>query len=242
MAPNPKYFTVHWPRTERCGLPRSSIIAIDGPLAAGKTAVGALLALRLGYRFIDTGVMYRAITWAVLRDKVDPAEESNVTALAQHSEIEVTGSDSLASPRIKVDGQDVTGELRTREVEQGVSRISRFIGVREAMVARQQALARQGKIIMAGRDIGTVVLPNADLKIFLTASAEERARRRFRDMGQQGQSLELNRVMEDLLHRDKLDTERTNSPLRPADGAHILNTDSIALTQVVERIIALAEE
>ena len=223
-------------------MPRSSIIAIDGPVAAGKTAVGALLALRLGYRFIDTGVMYRAVTWAVLRDKVDPEEESKVTALAQHTQIEVTGSDSLEGPRIRVDGQDVTGELRTRAVEQGVSRVSRFIGVREAMVTRQQAFARQGKIIMAGRDIGTVVLPNADLKIFLTASAEERARRRFRDMKELGQSPEFDQVMEELLQRDRLDTERTNSPLRPADGAHILNTDSIALTQVVERILTLAED
>ena len=223
-------------------MPRSSIIAIDGPVAAGKTAVGALLALRLGYRFIDTGVMYRAVTWAVLRDKVDPEEESKVTELAQHTQIEVTGSDSLAGPRIRVDGQDVTGELRTREVEQGVSRVSRFIGVRQAMVARQRALANQGKIIMAGRDIGTVVLTNADLKIFLTASAEERANRRLRDMKELGQSPEFDQVMEELLQRDKLDTERANSPLRPADGAHILNTDSIALTQVVERILALAED
>jgi cytidylate kinase len=223
-------------------LPKSSVIAIDGPVAAGKTAVGALLALRLDYRFIDTGVMYRAVTWAVLRDKIDPDEESDVTALAQHTQIEVTGSDSLEGPRITVDGQDVTGELRTREVEHGVSRVSSFIGVRQAMVARQQALGRQGKIIMAGRDIGTVVLPNADLKIFLTASAEERAHRRFHDMKGLGQPTELAQVMDELQQRDKQDIERANSPLRPADGAHILNTDSIALIQVVERILALAED
>ena len=221
---------------------KSSIIAIDGPSAAGKTAVGALLALHLGYRFIDTGVMYRAVTWAVLRDKVDPEEESKVTTLAQQSKIEVTSSDNAGGPRISVDGEDVTEELRTREVEHGVSLVSRFAGVRQAMVARQQELARQGKIIMAGRDIGTVVLPNADLKIFLTASAQERARRRFRDTQEMGQSAELDQVLEELLQRDKLDTERTNSPLRPADGAHIMNTDSIVLTQVVERIMALAED
>jgi cytidylate kinase len=187
-------------------------------------------------------MMYRAITWAVLRDKIDPDEESGVTELAQLTQIEVTDSDSLTGSRIKVDGHDVTGELRTREVEQGVSRVSRFAGVRQAMVARQRAFAQQGKIIMAGRDIGTVVLPNADLKIFLTAPPEERARRRYRDMKEMGQSPEFDRVLEELLHRDKLDTERTNSPLRPADGAHILNTESIALTQVVERILALAED
>lgn len=204
--------------------------------------MGALLALRLGYRFIDTGVMYRAITWALLRDKIDLDDEAAVTALAQQINLRVVGSDGLSGPRISVDDQDITGELRTREVEQGVSRISRFIGVRQAMVVRQRALAQQGKIIMAGRDIGTVVLPDADLKIFLTASPKERARRRYHDMKESGQSPEFEQVLEELLHRDKLDTERANSPLRPADGAHILNTESIALTQVIERILALAED
>ena len=223
-------------------MPRSSTIAIDGPVAAGKSAVGTLLAFRLGYRFIDTGVMYRALTWAVLRDKIDPDDEAGGTALAHHTQIEVTGSDGVEGSQISVDRQDVTNNLRTREVEQGVSRISGFTKVRKAMVARQRAFAMQGMLIMAGRDIGTVVLPDADLKIFLTASSEERARRRYRDMKESGSSAELAQVLEELLHRDKLDTERANSPLRPADGAYILNTESIDLTQVVERIIALAED
>jgi cytidylate kinase len=223
-------------------LPKSSTIAIDGPVAAGKSAVGTLLALRLGYRFIDTGVMYRALTWAVLRDGIDPDDETAVTALASQTQIEVASSDGLEDPRISVDGQDVTGGLRTREIEQGVSRISRFTEVRKAMVARQRDFAVQGMLIMAGRDIGTVVLPDADLKIFLTASSEERARRRYRDMKESEQSPAFEQVLEELLQRDKLDTERANSPLRPADGAHILNTESIDLTQVVERIIALAED
>ena len=218
---------------------RPSIVTIDGPVAAGKTAVSALLALRLGYRFIDTGVMYRAITWAVLRDKVDPDDEAGVTALAQHTQIEVAKSDGLEGPRISVDGHDITRELRTKEVEQGVSRVSRFTEVRHAMVARQRAFARGGKIIMAGRDIGTVVLPDAELKIFLTASPEERAHRRHRDMKEQGQSPEFNQVLDELLERDRMDTERANSPLRPASGAHILNTNHIDLTQVVDRILAL---
>ena len=223
-------------------MPKSSTIAIDGPVAAGKSAVGTLLALRLGYRFIDTGVMYRALTWAVLRDGIDPDDETAVTALASQTQIEVASSDGLEDPRISVDGQDVTGGLRTREIEQGVSRISRFTEVRKAMVARQRAFAVQGMLIMAGRDIGTVVLPDADLKIFLTASSEERARRRYRDMKESEQSPAFEQVLEELLQRDKLDTERANSPLRPADGAHILNTESIDLTQVVERILALAED
>ena len=219
---------------------RSSTIAIDGPVAAGKSAVGTLLAARLGYRFIDTGVMYRAITWAALKDGLDPEDEANVTALAEASGIEVSEGDESGVSRISVNGHDVTGLLRTKEIEQGVSLISRFTGVRAAMVARQRALAGEGMLIMAGRDIGTVVLPDANLKIFLTASPEERARRRHQEMREGGQAAELEQVLAELVQRDKLDTERANSPLRPAEGAYVLNTESIGIDQVVERIIALA--
>lgn len=220
---------------------RPSIVAIDGPVAAGKTVVSALLAQRLGYRFIDTGLMYRAVTWAALKEGVDPEDEERVTALAQRALIEVTESGGLEGPRISVDGQDVTAELRTKQVEQGVSRVSRFSGVRQAMVSRQRAFAKEGKLIMAGRDIGTVVLPNAELKLFLTASPEERAHRRYGDMQAAGQSPEYNQVLEDLRERDRLDTERMNSPLRPAEGALILNTDEINLDQVVEHILDLMD-
>ena len=203
--------------------------------------MGALLAARLGYRFIDTGVMYRAVTWAVLRDGTDPNDEAAVTALAEQTRIDVESSDGSEESLISVNGHDVTGELRTRVIEQGVSLISRFTGVRQAMVALQRELASQGMLIMVGRDIGTVVLPDARLKIFLTASPEERARRRCLEMKEAGQPAELEQVLEELLQRDRLDMERVNSPLRPADGAYVLNTESIDLTQVVERILALAE-
>ena len=209
-------------------------------MAAGKSAVGMLLAVRLGYRFIDTGVMYRAVTWAALKDGLDLEDEASVTALAEGSGIEVSGVDGSGVSRISVNGHDVTGILRTKEIEQGVSLISRFTGVRAAMVARQRALADKGMLIMAGRDIGTVVIPDADLKIFLTASPEERARRRHQEMREAGQTVELEQVLGELLQRDKLDMERENSPLRPAEGAYVLNTESIGIDQVVERIIALA--
>ncbi len=210
-------------------------------MAAGKSAVGMLLAARLGYRFIDTGVMYRAVTWAALKDGLDPEDEANVTALAEETNIEVSAGDAAGVSRIIVNGQDVTGVLRTKEVEQGVSLVSRFTGVRAAMVAHQRALAEVGMLIMAGRDIGTVVLPDADLKIFLTASPEERARRRHQEMLDAGQAVELEQVLAELLQRDKLDMERANSPLRPADGAHVLNTESMGIDQVVGRIMTLAE-
>ncbi|MQF99001.1 MAG: (d)CMP kinase [SAR202 cluster bacterium] len=220
-------------------MPKISTISIDGPVAAGKSAVGTLLASRLGYRFIDTGMMYRSVTWAVINNQVDLEDEEAVTNIANQTIIEVgTGE----NPEIKVDGENVAGQLRTRPVEQGVSRISRFLGVRKAMVSRQRLLGTNGNIIMAGRDIGTVVLPDADLKIFLTASAEERARRRHQEILGSGQSITFDQVLQDLKQRDKLDTERTNSPLKPAEHSTILNTDNIELTDVVDQIISIIEK
>ena len=219
-------------------MPKISTISIDGPVAAGKSAVGTLLAARLGYRFIDTGMMYRSVTWAVINKQVDLEDEEAVTNIANQTIIEVgTGE----NPDIRVDGENVAGQLRTRSVEQGVSRISRFLGVRTAMVSRQRLLGANGIIIMAGRDIGTVVLPDADLKIFLTASAEERARRRHQEILGSGQNIAFDQVLQDLRQRDKLDTERTNSPLKPAEHSTILNTDNIELTDVVDQIINLMD-
>lgn len=223
-------------------MPRPSTIAIDGPVAAGKTAVGTLLAQRLGYRFVDTGSMYRAITWAALKENVALEDEEALAELAQRVQIELVGSNGWEGPGITVDGQDITKGLRTKEVEQGVSLISQYRRVRQAMVARQRAMAQEGKVVMAGRDIGTVVLPNADLGIFLTASPEVRARRRHRELAEMGQSPEFQEVLEGLLRRDKLDTERADSPLRPAEGARIIDTDQMDLAQVVECILALMED
>ena len=183
-------------------------------------------------------MMYRSVTWAVINKQVDLEDEEAVTNIANQTIIEVgTGE----NPDIRVDGENVAGQLRTRSVEQGVSRISRFLGVRTAMVSRQRLLGANGNIIMAGRDIGTVVLPDADLKIFLTASAEERARRRHQEILGSGQNIAFDQVLQDLRQRDKLDTERTNSPLKPAEHSTILNTDNIELTDVVDQIINLMD-
>lgn len=223
-------------------MPRPSTIAIDGPVASGKTAVGGLLALRLAYRFIDTGVMYRAVTWAALRDGTSPEDEAAVTALAHRMQMEVAYSDTLSGPRILVDGREVTSELRSREVDGRVSLVSSYSGVRQALVARQRALAREGGIVMVGRDIGTVVLPDADLKVFLTASREERAMRRYREMKERGQSPSLEQVMENLLARDDMDSTRADSPLRPGEGAYMLNTNDMDLDQVVDNILQLMDK
>ena len=223
-------------------MPKPSTIAIDGPVASGKTAVGGLLALRLAYRFIDTGVMYRAVTWAALRDGISPEDEAAVTALAHTIQMEIAYSDNLSGPRLKVDGREVAGGLRAKEVDGWVSLVSSYSGVRRALVARQRALAEEGRIIMVGRDIGTVVLPDADLKVFLTASREERAQRRYREMKEKGQSPSLEQVMENLLSRDEMDSSRADSPLRAGSGAHVLNTNHMGLDEVVDSIIKLMEE
>ena len=224
------------------GLPKPSTIAIDGPVASGKTAVGGLLALRLAYRFIDTGLMYRAVTWAALRDGVSPEDEAGVTGLAHRIQIEVASGDAPGGSRIVVDGREVAGELRTTDVDGWVSLVSSYGGVRRALVARQRELASEGRIVMVGRDIGTVVLPDADLKIFLTASQEERAGRRYREMKERGQSPEFDQVLENLLARDEMDSTRTDSPLRQGDGAQLLNTNDMELNDVVDSIIRLMDE
>ena len=222
-------------------MPKSLTIAIDGPVAAGKSAVGTELASRLDYKFVDTGTMYRALTWAVLRDKVDANDEIAVTELSKITDIQIDNDESSNGPQIIVDGENITANLRTSAVEKGVPLVSRYDGVRQSMVSRQRELASTGMLIMAGRDIGTVVLPNADLKIFLTASPEERARRRHIDIEDSGQITDYGNVLDGLIQRDKIDTERHNSPLKPASGAHILNTDGITLTEGVDLILALAE-
>ena len=214
------------------------VIALDGPVAAGKTAVGKLVAQRLKYRFIDTGSMYRAVTWLALEEAV-PLEAPALAALAQRVRIRVV--ESPGGARILVGERDVTDLLRSPRVEGAVSIVSQVLEVRQAMVCQQQEIAREGRIVMAGRDIGTVVLPDAELKVFLTASVQERARRRYDELCALGQQVSYEEVLAGLRERDRLDSQRAHSPLRPAGDARIVDTDGKGLEQVVAEILALAE-
>jgi cytidylate kinase len=220
----------------------SNKIAIDGPVACGKSAVGMLVARRLGFRFLDTGLMYRAFTWYVLERGVDPEDEKAVTDLAKDFKMEVSAAlpGSEESSRVTIDGKDVTDVLVRPDVENAVSLVSRLPEVREAMVRVQREIAESGGIVVAGRDIGTVVMPDAGLKIYLEASRLERARRRYEQARLRGQSITLKSVLDELERRDGIDSSRANSPLRPADDAQILPTDGLNPDQVVERILALA--
>lgn len=220
-------------------MPRPTAIAIDGPVASGKTSVGRLLARRLGYRFLDTGVMYRAVAWEALRRGV-PLTGEALSHLAGQLRIEVLPANG--GERVLVDGEEVTGQLRRPEVERVVSLVARVPGVRRALVALQRDFARRGPVVMAGRDIGTDVLPHAPLKVFLEASPAERARRRREELRSQGQEVSLQEVMREIEERDRLDSQRACSPLRPAPDARLLSTDGLGVEEVVQRIMRWVEE
>lgn len=208
------------------------MIAIDGPVASGKTVVGRQLAARLGYRFIDTGLMYRACTYLALRDGVAIDDPDALTALAN-----ATVMDIVVTPegeRLLTNGEDVTIHLRTPEVQALVSNVAKVAGVRVAMVDQQQRMAEAGEVVMVGRDIGTKVLPGAG-KVYLDASADERVRRRLTEVA--GSETEAE-VRENLQLRDKIDSEREESPLRVAVGAVVVETDALDVEGVVAAVIA----
>jgi cytidylate kinase len=222
-------------------LPRT--IAIDGPSASGKSSVGYLVAERLGYLFLDTGATYRALTWLALQRGVQLEDEESLGRLAAQVDMKLGPPAAASGERctIWVDGEDVTAVLRWPEVEAGVSLVSRVPQVRQAMVAFQRRLAGRRRVVMAGRDIGTVVLPNADLKVYLDASLEERARRRQEQMATLGRACSQSAIGEEILRRDAIDSKREASPLRAAEDAIVINTDGLSQAQVVERVVALAE-
>ncbi|HJR81661.1 MAG TPA: (d)CMP kinase [Anaerolineales bacterium] len=220
-----------------------SIIAIDGPAASGKSTIGSRLANALGYIFFDTGVMYRAITWLALQRGVDIRNEDAVTALAEEAQIDVAPAskpDGRACD-VLVDGQDITWETRTRKVDENVSIVSAYAGVRRALSQQQRRIGQRGRIVMVGRDIGTVVLPEADLKIYLDATAEERARRRYDEILARGGKTEYESILKRVKERDRIDSTRDVAPLKAADDAVVLVSDQLDEDQVFERVLALVK-
>jgi cytidylate kinase len=212
------------------------VVALDGPASSGKSSVGAAAARALGYRFCDTGLLYRALTGLALRRDVGLSDAAGLVALVDEVQLAADGGGSLS--RVRVDGVDVTEAVRGPDVDRSVSEVSRVPEVRAALLARQRALAAPGGIVMAGRDIGTVVLPAADLKIFLDASAEERAWRRAEERGLAPGSAEAGAILEDLTRRDALDRDRPVAPLRAADDATVIATDGNTFDQTVAAVEA----
>jgi cytidylate kinase len=218
---------------------KPQLIAIDGPVAAGKSSVGSLLASKLNFVFFDTGMMYRAFTWKAISLNVSLEDESTLSQLAASTNFDFSPSQG-GNFSFLVDGQDLSSRLLSSEVEGKVSLISRVAGIRQAMVSKQRMLAQRGRVVMAGRDIGTVVLPWAELKIFLVASVEERANRRYGELLERGERADFAAVLAELRKRDEIDSQRAISPLKPAEDAIIIDTERLTLVQVVDRVYALA--
>lgn len=219
------------------------MIAIDGPAAAGKSTVGELLARELGYLYLDTGVMYRAVTWIALQRGIPIDDEAAVTQLAEEAQIDFeppTVQDGRQYT-VLVDGQDVTWALRRPEVDHNVSPVSAYPGVRKALTELQRRIGRQGKVVMVGRDIGTVVLPEADLKVYLDATVQARARRRYRENLRRGIVCRYADVLQDMRRRDQIDSQRDTAPLRVAEDAVVIDTTRLQVEQVMDRVRALLE-
>ncbi|MCU0485205.1 MAG: (d)CMP kinase [Anaerolineales bacterium] len=219
-------------------MPIPQIIAIDGPAASGKSTLALRLSHWLNYLYFDTGVMYRAITYAALLHQVDIDNEAAITNLAEAAVIDVRApSQEDGRPNdVLVDDQDVTWEIRSRQVEAHVSQVSAYPGVRKALTRQQRQIGLRGQVVMVGRDIGTVVLPEADLKIFLVASAEKRAERRYLELLDRGEPADYAAILAAMRQRDLIDSTRAVAPLRPADDARILDSDSLNADQVVELV------
>ena len=205
------------------------VIAIDGPAGAGKSTVARAVAERLGFTYLDSGAMYRCVALAVLRDGVDPDDATAVTAIAQSLSVAVSGDS------VELDGEDVSESIRSPEVSVAASQVSVHPGVREAMVERQRALIAAGDWVAEGRDIGTVVAPEAAVKVFLTAHGDERARRRAAESG-----APLDEVLSEQRRRDARDSGRAHSPLRAAPDAEEVDTTGLAIGEVVDQVVALA--
>ena len=216
-------------------------IAIDGPAASGKSSIGQELAIILDYLFLDTGLMYRAVTWAALHQNIEITDEKRVNQVAQQIKI------TIQPPSVKDDRQcdvllnkqDITWLIRTQNVNDNVSQVSAYAGVREEMTTQQRIIGKQGNIVMVGRDIGTVVLPDADLKIYLEASVEERAYRRYKEVLEHEGIETYQEILESMRRRDEIDSQRSLAPLKPAKDAIIISTDSKNKEQVIQEILHL---
>ncbi len=221
---------------------KATTIAIDGPAASGKSTIGHLLAERLGYLYLDTGAMYRAVALAALKRGIDTNDEKAVSELASSIDLRILPATERDGRQYTVllDGEDVTWQIRSPEVNAVVSQVSAYHGVRQAMTELQREIGRKGKVVMVGRDIGTVVMPDADLKIYLDASVEERARRRYKEMIEQGRCVTMEEVMEQIRKRDSIDSGRDLAPLRPAPDAVIIDTTNMDIDAVLYKATELA--
>jgi cytidylate kinase len=220
-----------------------NIITIDGPASSGKSTLGVNLAQKLSYLFFDTGLMYRAATLAALQRLGRVDDEVAVTKLTEEINIQIEPP-TVADGRLEtvfIDGRDVTWDIRQPWVDANVSEVSAYPGVRRALTAQQRKVGQRGRVVMVGRDIGTIVLPEAQLKIYLEASVEERARRRYKEILDRGDNADYDQILAGLKKRDKIDSNRQHAPLKPAEDAIVIDTDRISVDDVLDVVIKLAE-
>ena len=218
-----------------------NLIAIDGPAASGKSTLAELIANKLNYFFFDTGVMYRAVTLAALEQVKNLDDEAKVTDVANRIQIDVQPA-SVQDGRVMdilVDGKDVTWQIRTPEVDHNVSKVSAYAGVRQAMTEQQRRIGERGSMVMVGRDIGTVVFPDAKYKIYLEASPEERARRRFVEVQKRGEPTSYEDILASIRKRDEVDSSRAVAPLKPADDAFVIDSDGKTIDIVLEEALQI---
>ena len=215
-------------------------IAIDGPAGAGKSTIAKLAAKRLGFVYVDTGAMYRTIALHILREGIDPQDEAAVSAACRNVNVTIAYKDGVQ--QVLLNGENVSGLIRAEEVGKTASATSGYLPVREKLVELQKELAKRENVVMDGRDIGTCVLPDAPAKIYLTASVEIRARRRFRELEEKGTACDIREIEKDIEERDYRDMHRENSPLRQAEDAVLLDSSHMTIEQVVDSIIRIARE
>ena len=216
-------------------------IAIDGPAGAGKSSIAKALSKRLGYIYIDTGAMYRAVALFFLENDVKDGTDSRIESLLEKLEISIKYEDG--AQKVILNGEDVTGKLRLEEIGKLASKFSAIGSVREKLVALQRKLAQKENVVMDGRDIGTVVLPNADLKIYLSASSKVRAKRRYLELLEKGHTdLDINEIEDEIIKRDEADMNREISPLKQADDAYYLDSSDMTLEEVVSKILSMVKE
>ena len=219
---------------------RRPCVAIDGPVAAGKSTIARRVAQKLGYTYIDSGAMYRALAWAAAQADVPVDNTAEASALLARTDIQLIPQPEGGN-RVDVNGRDVTAAIRTPEIGQLASRLSEMPGVREQMVVRQQEMARGGGVVMEGRDIQTVVLPDAEVKIFLTASAEARARRRWLELKERGEAADIEQILAGINQRDYRDSNRAHSPLRAAADAVRVDTSDLSIEEVVAAVLEVVQ-